>query len=501
MAKYPDNIEQILQMDFSNEPMDVIGKKPMPLPEQGQLPDFLMDEPSGPEMLSAEEASTPNMRIDDRRASFEELLNKFRQSNSSKPDVAQAQGELEQMKQQASAPDDLAAARAERDKMRRMALMAQGFDDINKAGARYAGAELKPDTGISDYLNKKGDQGVSDVVDDRAQAQAQKQQALVMQDLKQKLENNKLDFQDKTAMRDPNSPQSQFVQDEYIRMNKVMGQPVDENTVRTQTSEALYKVSPWMQKVYSDKVKADLEKQQAQMNERRLSQADSRLANEERRMGQVDEQEVRRIGSFEKSYRDKLLSDPRFKDLAKQEQAFQQIPNLRKAAEDGNQVAVSAIGSRMARAMGEVGVLTDTDVVRYLGNQSYGRKMLDWYSRGMKGELPAATGQEIGEVADIMQNLVDKQVIPIYSEYASSMVSTHPRSIDEATALKKLGAPGFVSPSLDKLQEKATKKDSPDKKDTKSTKFEIKATEVPMKVNGKNAIFNKDTKEFIRWAE
>lgn len=350
-------------------------------------------------------------------------------------------------------------ARDMRDKMNLFSGLLSGFQQMNAAASG-----IDPNYRTADALKAQGELAVSDYREDKATEDAIKKENRALELLKEKkerqarqdemdkqkfdktmeklsldLDEANLDFQDAQATRDPNSPQSRFIQDAYIAMQKQMGQPVNEESVRSIGGHEIYKVSPWMQKMYSSKLTAD-------QNKKRDDLSNARIENEKRRLEQQEQQEERRKASFAKSFRDKMLSDPRFKDLKKQEQAFQQIPAIMEAAKEGNEVAVSSIGTRMARAMGEVGVLTDADVVRYLGNQSYGRKILDWYNRGMKGQIPVETADDIQEVSQIMQDLVSTQVMPVYEEYASSAINSYPGELSPEKALKILGAPGYIDP-------------------------------------------------------
>ena len=161
-----------------------------------------------------------------------------------------------------------------------------------------------------------------------------------------------------------------------------------------------------------------------------------------------------------------LINDPRMKNLLEKEQVFAEIPALIEAAESGNEVALGSIGTRMAKAMGEVGVLTETDVVRYLGNKSYARKMINWFDQGMKGKLPKATAQELHQVADLMQHIVDTKILPVYNEYANALVENYDYDPDEA--LRRLGAPGYTKQYLSTDSKKSS---SISEKDPKIEKY------------------------------
>lgn len=441
-----DNPQQVeLQMEF-DEPQQINVPKPMfpyeptPLPQQQELV-------RGPQIANPEDI-IEDTTLDDRRSRFEGLLSQLR-SQGNQEELPQAPT-LDVAQQPSNA---MAEAIKQRNEQQRQAQLLRAFSKMIQGGARIGGAKIGAGSEFADVMEKQAGQPVTDIQMSEAAKQRAEKQNLIMKDLQQKIQKGTVDLQDAEAARDPGSQQSKFIQDQFIEMQKAMGKPVNEEAIRQQTAQSLFKVSPWMQKVHADSLKRELDERRLGVQEKRLGQADERIELQEKEQAQREKQEERRIASFAKSYRDKMLTDPRFKNLKSQEQAFQQIPSIKEAAQAGNEVAVSSIGTRMARAMGEVGVLTDADVVRYLGNQSYGRKLLDWYNRGMKGQIPIQTGEDIQQVSEIMQNLVNTQIIPVYGEYASAMSAAYPGAIDPERALKILGAPGFVDPTMGKLME------------------------------------------------
>lgn len=132
--------------------------------------------------------------------------------------------------------------------------------------------------------------------------------------------------------------------------------------------------------------------------------------------------------------------DPRFKKTVEQFQAFQDVDNLIENVEKGNELAMASLGTKLARAMGEVGVLTDTDVVRYVRGQSWGRSLLDWFKKGAVGRPSDATLKEMQKnVKTIKSRMVD-DVNNIYSTVASQMKRVFPE-VDDEQIKGVLGSP------------------------------------------------------------
>lgn len=85
-------------------------------------------------------------------------------------------------------------------------------------------------------------------------------------------------------------------------------------------------------------------------------------------------------------------------EMDKQGISFGQADQLIKQVETGNEVALGGLGIKMARAMGEVGVITNEDVKRYIASQSILRQGKDYYARLGKGKLYDKTLKDIKDI-------------------------------------------------------------------------------------------------------
>jgi hypothetical protein len=134
-----------------------------------------------------------------------------------------------------------------------------------------------------------------------------------------------------------------------------------------------------------------------------------------------------------------LKDDPRFKPAMTQLMEFENVNTLLDQSASGNQAAVAALGTKLARAMGEVGVLTDTDVVRYVQGRSWGRKLKTWFEGGMEGEIPKEALKDMTkEVSAIKKNL-DTNVNRIYKNSFNRMKTAYP-DLEENTITGLLGS-------------------------------------------------------------
>lgn len=186
---------------------------------------------------------------------------------------------LAQDQQEPQVDPQFEAAREQRDKMNLYGNLLGSFQNLIQ-GTTGAQADMS----VANNLRAQGQQAVKDVQTDRQMQRQDKQdqmaedkQAKVMEKLSLDIDSANLDFQDAQATRDPNSAQSKFIQDAFINMQKAMGQPVSEESVRATPGHQIYQVSPWMQKLYSDKLRLQTAQQRMDIQERRIQQADERL--------------------------------------------------------------------------------------------------------------------------------------------------------------------------------------------------------------------------------
>lgn len=110
--------------------------------------------------------------------------------------------------------------------------------------------------------------------------------------------------------------------------------------------------------------------------------------------------------------------------------------------DEPNTVGGAALGAQMARAMGEVGVLTEQDVKRYTTSKKFSQGALDTMSNWMNGKPSDATVNEIREIAQMMKEVQQKKVAPIYKTYVNRMAANLHMTREEAA--KRLDVPMSV---------------------------------------------------------
>lgn len=171
--------------------------------------------------------------------------------------------------------------------------------------------------------------------------------------------------------------------------------------------------------------------------------AEANIERQESREKLAQEREERLARSAQlNAARGLLKDDPRAKKALEQGMALESIEPLLKEIESGNEMAVQSLGTQLARAMGEVGVLTDTDVIRYVQGTSWGRKLKDWWARGAEGELPPEAIDGIRKNIKAINTNLTKNLDSVYTNAAGRMKVAFP-NLEDDTIRGLLGTPAF----------------------------------------------------------
>lgn len=139
--------------------------------------------------------------------------------------------------------------------------------------------------------------------------------------------------------------------------------------------------------------------------------------------------------SFKNSVRfiqGQLEDDQELKEFKKQNISLSQMNNLIDSVKNGNTVAASGMGVKMAKSMGEVGVMTDKDVIRYVTSGQLTQGAADKLSRWLIGKPTDATLDEISQIANVLNSQYTEKVQPIYDKYADRLSALEGLSRDES---------------------------------------------------------------------
>jgi hypothetical protein len=133
--------------------------------------------------------------------------------------------------------------------------------------------------------------------------------------------------------------------------------------------------------------------------------------------------------------------------MKKQEIAMSAVNSLLGEVRNGNTVAGSALGAKLARAMGEVGVLTEQDVTRYSQSGALGQKLADKLHKLVKGTPTDMTVDEIEAVSRAISNTFQAAKGPIQSDYVTRMARSYGIPEDRAAYLLNVPTGASQAPS------------------------------------------------------
>ncbi len=133
-----------------------------------------------------------------------------------------------------------------------------------------------------------------------------------------------------------------------------------------------------------------------------------------------------------KSYQDSFNRDPAIKTYKDQGMSLAAVNGIIQEAKKGNQVSASALGVKMAKTMGEVGMLSESDVTRYVQAKAIDRSAADKLNKWIKGVPTDATLNDIQQIANVMRTRFTEQIQPIISSYAQQMATGIGITEDEA---------------------------------------------------------------------
>lgn len=114
------------------------------------------------------------------------------------------------------------------------------------------------------------------------------------------------------------------------------------------------------------------------------------------------------------------LADNRVAPLHKQGVGLKEAQTLLNAVKAGNSVAYAGLGIKMAKGMGEVGVMTENDIKRYVQSGKMSQKAGDKLKTWVAGVPSEATQQEIQEILNVVAAEYQQKVLPVYDEWINS---------------------------------------------------------------------------------
>lgn len=286
---------------------------------------------------------------------------------------------------------ELQTAQSNRNQMQLISL-------LGKASNQVLGGQThtKPSNEVWDDIGKQAGQGITDIK------------------TRNDLAGQELEIQEKMAKNDPNSSISNTYRASVKKM--LGGANLPDNISAAQ----LEKVFPVFEKLFFAEQNA-------------LARKEAATERASWRQTQLDETKRDRFARAKERFSQYAEKDPILVQMKKENIALDQVERLIALTEAGNDMAGgSALGAKMARAMGEVGVLTDRDIVNYVTNGQLDKKAADVLSRWTMGKPSQATLNDLKQISKVIKDSYAQKVQPIYNKYATRLSDFYEIPMDVA---------------------------------------------------------------------
>jgi len=248
--------------------------------------------------------------------------------------------------------------------------------------------EYSPDFSEADRVAKLGGLGMQEVKED-------------------------LDLKPAEAMADANSE----ISNEYRAMAKeLLGRDVPEGLSAAQLAKTL----PMLQQIASAKKSKEVSPWQQFMMKNRSESLDLRTKKEERLKEKFGYSKTEKYEDDAARTLKDLRGRKPFQDA---EKIVMEIGKLRPLIEDakanGGQ-SLSMLGPKIAKGLaGEVGVLTEQDVTRYVNNPQVAQGIYDRFLKGTKGKLSDISAENLLRLAEVMEKASKANLESLIDEEAT----------------------------------------------------------------------------------
>lgn len=376
---------------------------------------------------------------------------------------------------QAFDQSSLEAAMAERDKRQGLALALKGAQQIGQGIANRYAPNYKADTSVADKLVDLADQPVSDAVLKNKMSNMQNKENDAMLEASMKLESLNLDLTNMDLNNDASSPISRLAQETALKFNPKLN---PEAVAQTPASQ-LFKMFPQFQQLAANEIR----RQQTGQNNLAMQLKARGLDIAEKSLELRKEQGGKRIDlaadklNWQKVEKDEL-SDKQTESLSTIDNALLDLNDAMKFKVDVNTGRIEASSDYVKKLLGN----QDPNMVNLkmaLGNALADRK------REITGTA----------ASDSEAKFIESITVPDPSMNDELFMSTLQNAIRRVERYRALKLDSFKKQG--KNPEAFEKPFDPDAKKTETAPANEVVRRDPK--SGKNAVFNAETKEFIRW--
>jgi len=324
----------------------------------------------------------------------------------------------------------LKAAMDERDQRLADAQRYRAASSMLEAGIRSSNPDYKINRDAEDYMEKQAQGPVekykllqAQIAKKKAEAAAVKKEAradeshgLKMTKYQKELDKLSHELEDRDLVRNPESKISKSVQNRVIDIQKKLGQDVDVDLIRKKSAVELKEQFSYLSKDLENhqtnqRHKLDLAAQKDRWKRKDDDAAKkAEIAKEkeeyrrlkDQKKGKEVEDKFHRTKALKK--RQEITKDKTYQEAQKTIGAIENIRELANDAKEHGGQSLAMLGPKLAKGIaGEVGVLTELDVTRYIQNPELIRSLEDTVSKLLKGKLTGHTHDNLMRLAEIME--------------------------------------------------------------------------------------------------
>lgn len=351
-------------------------------------------------------------------------------------------------------------------------------------GGMGTGQVLKPDTSLVDALQSNIRNKQKDALE-----KSQVESRLGLQALEKSSKEEEL--KTKQALKDPNSEVSQRYRDQVLSLFPNYKDVPGFSTASAAQLDDTFKFLNLKEQIDSRKETAAAGKEERALKAKELAKQTE--TESERKANQFI---TNRTANFQTTVNN---------DLEKLDEQIAKGANIDEVAElaKTNPISSAQLGVQVAKAMGEVGALSESDVTRYIANPALANRATQYLTKLATGTIPDENAELVKEAMGALTRMAkDRRNVILRKrakQYARNVTTNlkRPTSINDTLAL--LGEDQAIDLNDEMLNAPQTLELS--KAQVASNKQEDTSNEVERldKTTNKIAIFDAKTKKFKRW--
>lgn len=215
---------------------------------------------------------------------------------------------------------------------------------------------------------------------------------------------------------DPNSPEAKNWQDQWMAKLSASGITLDEKQIADIRKQGPFMIKEAMGRTIA-KTPTDIQKERLSMSEKRRLFAEKKFANLS-----ADQKK-----KYQEAYESQITkSQDKIRTFLKHKtgtEILANIPMLKSAlaaAENGEETALAVLGVKMAKVMGERGMLSESDVTRYTGAASLKGKLRSMVDKYSNAEISKEVGVSVKNLMNEMNTSADALIDQSIMEQANN---------------------------------------------------------------------------------